>query len=123
MFKISYIVDDKRLPEMIRATFDHVTDLKVTPMDVAVAMPIDKPRSSQKVKLLPAPKKAKEASIGPRNFMQELGWDKGFKFESGEIAKRCPSIGIKTSSRFWVIIHELKHKRIKKVGYGRYVVL
>lgn len=121
MFKISYLVDDKRLPEMIRATFDHVTDLKVTPMDAAPAAttPLDKPRSHRKVLPASSPK----IMEGPRNFIQELGWKRGFKFGGNDVGKRCASLGFDVASRWHVIGHEVKHGRVKKIGLGRYEVL
>lgn len=124
MFKISYLVDDKRLPEMIRATFDHVTNLQVVPLgDVTPVITVDKPRSHHKVKLLSAPKKDKEApTTGPRNFIQELGWEKGKQFGGEDVAKRCSSLNLDIASRWYVIGHEIKHKRVKKIGFGRYVV-
>jgi hypothetical protein len=127
MFKISYTVDDKRLPEMIRATFDHVTDLKVTPMDAAPAATtsLDKPRSHHKVKLLPPPQPKKVLGVPAkfRNFIQELGWEKGRQFGGEDVAKRCSSLGLDIASRWYVIGNEVKHKRVRKVSLGRYVVL
>jgi hypothetical protein len=127
MFKISYTVDDKRLPEMIRATFDHVTDLKVTPMDAAPAATtlLDKPRSHHKVKLSPPPqpKKVLGAPIKNRNFIQDLGWKRGFKFGGNDVGKRCASLGLDTASRWYVIGNEVKHGRVKKIGLGRYEVI
>lgn len=110
MFKISYLVDDKNLPEMIRATFDHVTDLKVTPMDAAPAstIPLDKPRVQ---------------ATGKRNFMKEFGWTKGKQFRGSDIKKKLPSIGMTPSSNWYVTLNELEAKRIKRVSPGLYEVL
>jgi hypothetical protein len=125
MFKISYTVDDKRLPEMIRATFDHVTDLKVTPMDTAPsAVSLDKPRSHKALPdSAPSSKVEINHTMKGRNFIQELGWKKGFQFGTKDVAKRCTSLGLNVSARWYVIAHEYKYGRTKKIGLGRYEVL
>lgn len=124
MFKISYLVDDKRLPEMIRATFDHVSDLKVTPMGaVPVATVIDKPRPRLKALPAPAPKVEINHTMKGRNFIQELGWKKGFQFGAKDVAKRCRSLGVMVSARWYVIYHEHKHGRTKRIGLGKYEVI
>lgn len=124
MFKISYLVDDKRLPEMIRATFDHVTDLKVTPMDAAPVSTtiLDKPRSHRKALPAPSPQVEINHTMKGRNFVQELGWKQGFQFGTKDVARRCRSLGLKESARWYVIAHEYKHHRTKKVGLGKYEV-
>jgi hypothetical protein len=122
MFKISYIVDDKKLPEMIRATFDHVTSLQVVPMDHVETATTPTPVRVVKRKLLQA-KKATDAPPKHRNFIEELGWEKGRQFGGEDVAKRCGSLGLDIASRWYVITNEVKHNRIRKVSLGRYVVL
>lgn len=124
MFKISYLVDDRRLPEMIRATFDHVSDLKVTPMDAAPATTlIDKPRPRLKALPAPSPKVEINHTMKGRNFIHELGWKKGFQFGTKDVAKRCRSLGLMVSARWYVMAHERKHGRTKRIGLGKYEVL
>jgi hypothetical protein len=125
MFKISYIVDDKKLPEMIRATFDHVTSLKVVPLDHVETAAAPTPVRVVKRKLLPPPQAKKATGAPPkhRNFIEELGWEKGRQFGGEDVAKRCGSLGLDIASRWYVIGNEVKHKRIRKVSLGRYVVL
>lgn len=120
MFKISYIVDDKRLPDMLRASAGHVYSLEVVP--VTNAEPVSAPKTHHK--LLPAPTpKVKEVASGGRNFITELGWTKGRQFRGLDIAKRCPSLGLDVASRWYVITNELKYGRIKKLSLGLYEVL
>lgn len=121
MFKISYLVDDKRLPDMLRACAGHVYSLDVVPVANA-ELPVKAAPKPTAPKLLAGPKKAVEVSPGPRNFIQELEWSKGFQFRGGDIAKRCPALGLRVESRWYVITHELKNKRIKRVESGLYEV-
>jgi hypothetical protein len=119
MFKISYIVDDKRLPDMLRSCAGHVYSLEVVPVANAEPVPA-KPKAST-TKALPAPK-VREIATGKRNFIQELGWEKGLQFRGADVSKRLPSIGMNKTSHFYVIVNEMKANRIKRVGVGFYEV-
>ena len=119
MFKISYIVDDKRLPDMLRSCAGHVYSLEVVP--VANAEPV--PVKGTKVKALPKPApKVREQYTGHRNFIQEFGWEKGLQFRGGDVSKRLPSIGMNKSSAWYVTMNELKANRIKRISPGLYEV-
>jgi hypothetical protein len=118
MFKITYIVDDKRLPDMLRGCSGHVYNLEVVP--VANAEPIARPNA--RIKALPAPK-VQEKHTGSRNFIQELGWKKGTQLRMADVAKRLPSLGMKKTSGWYVLMNELKAGRIKKVSQGLYEVV
>jgi hypothetical protein len=116
MFKITYIVDDKRLPDMLRGCSGHVYNLEV------VLIPNAEPVSSVKsrIKALPAPHR--EIATGSRNFVHELGWEKGTQLRMADVAKRLPSLGMKKTSGRYVLMNELKAGRVKKVSVGLYEV-
>jgi hypothetical protein len=116
MFKITYIVDDKRLPDMLRGCSGHVYNLEVVP--VPNAEPIATAKS--RIKALPAPR---EVATGSRNFIQELGWEKGTQFRGADVAKLLPSLGMAKTSNWYVIVNEMKAGRIKKVSVGLYEVV
>jgi hypothetical protein len=116
MFKISYIVDDKRLPDMLRGCSGHVYNLEVVP--VANAEPV---ATKGKTKALPAPK-VREIATGSRNFIRELGWEKGLQFRGKDVSVRLPSLGMKATSAWYVVMSELKAGRVKRVSPGLYEV-
>jgi hypothetical protein len=118
MFKITYIVDDKRLPDMLRGCSGHVYNLEVVPVPNAEPVATAKSR----IKALPAPK-VQEKHTGSRNFIQELGWEKGTQFRGADVAKRLPSLGMAKTSHWYVMVSEMKAGRIKKVSVGLYEVV
>jgi hypothetical protein len=122
VFKITYVVDDKRLPDMLRSCSGHVYNLEVVPVPNAEIVPAIK--AGPKPKLLTGPDKTKtrEIATGTRNFTAELGWPKGAQFRGKEVMGRCESIGLKKTSHWYVIMNELKAGRIKKVSAGLYEV-
>lgn len=120
MFKISYIVDDKRLPDMLRASAGHVYSLEVVP--VTNAEPVATPKSHHKLLPAPAPK-VKEVASGSRNFIKELGWKVGHQFHGKDLAKALPSIGLAKVSNWYVTMNEVKAGRVKRVGLGLYEVI
>ncbi len=124
MFKISYIVDDKKLPDMLRACAGHVYHLDVVP--VANAEPVKV--STPKPKLLAAPKtaikKVREVQYsGKRNFTAEFGWQSGHQFRGKDVGQLLPKIGLLETSQWYVIMNELKAGRTKKVSQGLYEVV
>lgn len=123
MFKITYIVDDKRLPDMLRSCAGHVYSLEVVPVANAEPVPPTLKLRRDKPSALPAPKKVREQYTGNRNFIQELGWEKGLQFRGNDVAKRLPSIGMKDTSSWYVIMSELKSGRVKRVSPGLYEVV
>ena len=126
MFKITYIVDDKKLPDMLRACAGHVYHLDVVP--VANAEPVTVTKASPgRPKLLPAPKAAAKklreiVASGRRNFTEEFGWQSGHQFRGKDVAKLLPSIGLLETSQWYVMMNELKAGRAKKVSSGLYEV-
>jgi len=119
MFKISYIVDDKRLPDMLRGCAGHVYSLEVVPVANAEPVPL---KGKPKTKALPAPKKVREQYTGNRNFIQELGWEKGLQFRAADVSARLPSLGMNKTSSWYVTMSELKAGRVKRVSPGLYEV-
>jgi hypothetical protein len=120
MFKISYIVDDKRLPDMLRGCSGHVYNLEVVPVANAEPVPL---KGGPKPKALPAPKKVREQYSGSRNFIRELGWEKGLQFRGKDVSARLPSLGMKDTSAWYVVLSELKAGRVKRVSQGLYEVV
>jgi hypothetical protein len=126
VFKITYVVDDKRLPDMLRSCSGHVYNLEVVPVPNAEVVPVVK--AGPKPKLLTGPEKAqgnartREQATGTRNFTAELGWPKGAQFRGKEVMGRCESMGLKKTSHWYVIMNELKAGRVKKVATGLYEV-
>lgn len=113
MFKISYMVDDKRLPDMLRACSGSVYNLEVVP--VANAEPDTRANGS-------APR-VREANDGEKNFCRELGYSRGHQFRAKDVARALPPLGYQSSSAWHAITHEMKHKRVKRVGIGLYEVV
>lgn len=124
MFKISYLVDDKKLPDMLRACAGHVYHLDVVPVANAEPVQITK-ATGPKPKLLPAPKKTKkvrEVATGSRNFVKEFGWESGHQFRGKDVGKLLPSLGLLETSQWYAIVNEMKAGRVKKVATGLYEV-
>jgi hypothetical protein len=125
MFKISCIVDDRRLPDVLRACSGKVYNLDVVPADAddVKPSPLDKPKAADKTKGSKTKTKDREIATGNRNFIQELAWLPGHQFRGADIAKSCSYLGLKKSSNWYVMMNELKAGRIRRVSAGLYEVV
>lgn len=116
MFKITYLVDDKRLPDMLRSCSGSVFNLEVVPVSGA------EPVKPAKANGTSAPR-VQEANDGEKNFCRELGLAKGRQFRLKDVKQLMPRAGYKPLSAWYAITHEMKAKRVKRVGVGLYEVV
>ena len=114
MFKITYMVDDKRLPDMLRSCSGHVYNLEVVP--VTNAEPV-----KGKTNGTSAPR-VREANGNHKDYIGRIGWTAGHQFRSKDLAAVLPGLGMNKSSAWYVIATGIKDKTVKRVGVGLYEV-